>query len=93
MKLRLCVVGSAILMAMGSTAVAAQGLTRQQCVDYPFVQPSGEVTHAQLVQELAELEAVGYRPTPDDPYYPTQIRKAEKRLTAEYQRDCMPPAS
>jgi hypothetical protein len=93
MKPRLCIIGFATLVAMSSTAFAAQGLTPQECHDYPFVQPAGEVTHSQIMQELSELEAVGYRPAPADPYYPRRIERAEKKLRAEYRQDCMPTAN
>lgn len=93
MKLRRCVIGSTFLLALSSTAFAAQGLTSQQCHDYPFVKLTGEVTHAQLMQELSELEAVGYRPVPDDPYYPRRIERAERKLRAEYRQDCTPAAN
>ena len=93
MKPRLYVIGSAILVSMCSTTYAAQGLTPQECHDYPFVQPAGEVTHAQLMQELSELEAVGYRPAPADPYYPRRIERAEGKLRAEYRQDCLPAAN
>lgn len=90
MKLNLHVVASAILMSLSTAVLAAPGLTPQQCNDYPFVHPAGDVTHAQLMQELSELEAVGYRPTPDDPYYPRRIERAEKKLQVEYRQDYMP---
>jgi hypothetical protein len=93
MKLRPRVFGSAMLVAMSSGAFAAQGLTPRQCQDYPFVQPAGEVTHSQLMQELFELEAVGYRPAPADPYYPSRIERAERKLRAEFRQDCMPAAT
>ncbi|CAN7774649.1 MULTISPECIES: DUF4148 domain-containing protein [unclassified Caballeronia] len=81
------------VLAIASTAaVAAPQLTPQQCNDYPFKQPVGEITHAQLAQELAELEAVGYRPGVDDPHYPRLINRAEHKLRQEYRRDCMAPA-
>ena len=90
MKLNLHVVASAILMTLSTAVLAAPGLTPQQCNDYPFVHPAAEVTHAQLMQELSELEAVGYRPTPNDPQYPRRIERAEKKLQVEYRQDCMP---
>jgi hypothetical protein len=90
MKLNLHVLASAALMTLSTAVLAAPGLTPQQCNNYPFVRPAGDVTHAQLMQELSELEAVGYRPTPDDPYYPRKIQRAEKKLQVEYRQDCMP---
>jgi hypothetical protein len=41
------------------------------------------------MQNLKELEDVGYRPAPADPYYPRRIERAEKKLQVEYRRDCM----
>ena len=66
-------------------------LTPQECKDYPFVAQRGELTRYQVLEELKELEAVGYRPSmANDPYYPVDIEKAQKRLWAEYARDCTP---
>lgn len=90
MKTNLHVIASAILMSLSTAVLAAPNLTPQQCNDYPFVHPAGDVTHAQVMQELSELEAVGYRPTPDDPYYPRRIERAERKLQVEYRQDCMP---
>jgi hypothetical protein len=50
----------------------------------------GEITHAQLQQELAELEATGYNPTANDVYYPRNLQKAERMLRIEYRHDCRP---
>lgn len=80
---------SSLLFASGAV-IASPSLTPQQCNDYPFRQPRGEITHAQLMQELAELEAVGYDPTADDNDYPTDLMSAEGKLQAEYRRDCAP---
>lgn len=90
MKTNLQALASALLMTVSSAVLAAPGLTPQQCNSYPFVRPAGDLTHAQIMQELSELEAVGYRPTPDDPYYPRRIERAEKKLQTEYRQDCMP---
>ncbi|MGF6243879.1 hypothetical protein P3T42_005644 [Paraburkholderia sp. GAS38] len=79
------------LFALGSaSAFAAKGLTPQQCNDYPFTPLKAEVTHAQLMQELAELEAVGYDPSENDEDYPSDLELAEKKLQAEYHADCVP---
>ncbi len=71
------------------SAFGGERLTPRQCNDYPFQQPVGEVTHHELMQELAELEAVGYRPAIDDPAYPRQINLAQKKLRQEFRRDGM----
>ena len=90
MIFRLKLAASALLLITSASAFAAQGLTPEQCNDYPFRQPTGEVTHAQLIQELAELEAVGYNPSDDNLYYPDDVQKAEAQLQAEYRADCLP---
>ena len=80
------------LLLIGSvSAMAAPGLTQQQCSDYPFTQTKGEVTHKQLIGELKELEAVGYKPSAgDNANYPDDMEKAEAKLQAEYRADCLP---
>jgi hypothetical protein len=82
-----------ITLAMALTsvsAIAAPHLTAAECHDYPFTPLKHEVTHKQLIQELGELEAVGYEPTADDNYYPNDLDTAEAKLHAEFRRDCMP---
>ena len=44
-----------------------------------------QVTRAEVRHELEELESVGYRPTPNDLYYPEDIQAAEQRLEALHQ--------
>ncbi len=78
----------ATIFITSAAAIAGPHLTRQQCNDYPFRQSGGEVKHAQLIQELAELEAVGYNPGGEDPDYPADLTLAEKKLRAEYRQDC-----
>ncbi len=71
-------------------AYAAPRLTQQQCRGYPFVKPAHEITHRQLMNELGELEAVGYTPDAADGDYPGDVRSAEHRLHVEYRQDCLP---
>lgn len=92
MRLRSKLAASALLLIVSASAVAAQNLTPAQCNDYPFRQPTGEVTHAQLIQELAELESVGYNPSDDNLNYPADVEQAEAQLQAKYRADCMPAA-
>jgi hypothetical protein len=80
---------SAILCIACVFAQASQPLTAAQCNDYPFQPLKGEVTHAQLMQELAELESVGYNPTGDEIDYPADLERAEHRLQVKYQNDCL----
>jgi hypothetical protein len=89
MKRYLQAIASAILMTASIAAMAAPGLTSQECNDYPFVQPAGALTHAQIMQNLKELEDLGYWPTRIDPFYPRRLERAEKKLQVEYRRDCM----
>ncbi|CAN7774703.1 MULTISPECIES: DUF4148 domain-containing protein [unclassified Caballeronia] len=84
-----CLAVSSILLFANGSAFADAHLTPQQCDDYPFKRPVGEVTHAQLMQELAELQAAGYSGRDDNAYYPNDLQQAEATLQAEYKRDCL----
>ncbi|QGZ60215.1 DUF4148 domain-containing protein [Paraburkholderia acidiphila] len=75
---------------MSVSAVAAPHLTQQECHSYPFVKTAHEVTHADLMRELKELEAVGYEPHAEDENYPADIEAAQQRLTDVYRSDCLP---
>jgi hypothetical protein len=78
-----------VLLASGA-ASAASKLTPAECNDYPFQPLSKPVTHAQLMEELGELESVGYDPTAnDESYYPADIQLAEARLRLKYRADCL----
>ncbi|MCA7936941.1 DUF4148 domain-containing protein [Burkholderia cepacia] len=77
------------LLVMSFTAHAAPTLTPAQCHDYPFVHTHGPVSHRQLINELNELESVGYNPSSgDESSYPDDIDSAQARLMNEYQKDC-----
>jgi hypothetical protein len=71
-----------LLVSASASVMAAPHLTPQECNDYPFKPLKSEVTHAQLEQELAELEAVG-----------NDLEIAERKVQAEYRRDCRPSAA
>jgi hypothetical protein len=78
-----------IALLAGTGAVAAPALTPQQCNDYPFVRTNGPLTHSQVVNELAELEAAGYNPAlGEDWAYPEDLQAAQRRLWDEYAADC-----
>jgi hypothetical protein len=79
-----------ILLLGSASAMAAPGLTQQECHEYPFVQLKGAPTHKQLMQELGELEAVGYDASANDNSYPSELDQAQAKLQAEYRADCMP---
>ena len=82
-----------MMFLLGSvSAMADSKLTAEECNDYPFKPVVGEVTHAQLEQELAELESVGYEPEKEDFYYPDDLQAAQARLHAKYVADCAPEA-
>lgn len=94
MKFTTRALAGAFLILIGTTAYASPRLTPQQCSDYPFTHTKGPVTHAQLMNELSELESVGYNPSAgDEDDYPTDIETAEHKLTAKYQTDCINTAS
>ena len=76
------------LMMASACAMASDRLTPHQCNSYPFKPASGEVTHRDLMRELNELEAVGYRPAIDN--YALDITDARARLMAKYATDCKP---
>ncbi|WP_206997164.1 DUF4148 domain-containing protein [Trinickia mobilis] len=82
-----------LALSLVSARAMAAPLTPHECSSYPFQPASGEVTHAQLIRELGELESVGYDPAFDDPDYPTNLQRAQRALQAKYQKDCAPPAS
>ncbi|CDY78575.1 hypothetical protein BGLT_04879 [Caballeronia glathei] len=78
-----------MLVASGAASAGAK-LTPGECNDYPFTPLSKPVTHAQLMQELSELESVGYQAAAgDDNYYPSEIQQAEARLRLKYRADCL----
>ena len=78
-----------VLLVSGA-ASASTKLTSQECNDYPFTPLSKPVTHAQLMQELGELESVGYQAGGGDgSYYPSEIDEAEARLKLKYRADCL----
>ncbi len=80
------------LLAGASAAQGAPHLTPQECHAYPFNKVSQSVTHHDLMQELGELEAVGYEPNASEYTYPSPVTVAEQKLHAEYRRDCLPVA-
>jgi hypothetical protein len=84
-------VGLSVALLLGSvSAMAGTKLSVEECNDYPFKPVVGEITHAQLEQELAELESVGYQPDKKDMYYPSEIQAAEARLHTKYLAECAP---
>ncbi|WP_144142767.1 DUF4148 domain-containing protein [Paraburkholderia sp. BCC1884] len=92
MKLTTKTLITTLLLIGSASAMAAPGLTAQQCNDYPFKQLKHEVTHTQLMNELGELEAVGYNPSGDDDNYPRDLEAAEHKVQTEYRADCLPAA-
>jgi hypothetical protein len=93
MKLATRTLVATLLLIGSASAMAAPGLTQQQCNAYPFKQLKGDVTHKQLIRELGELEAAGYNPGGDDDDYPSNLQQAEQKLQAEYRADCLPAAN
>ena len=79
--------------ALSASAIAAPHLTPQECHSYPFVKQAHEVSHADLMREMKELEAVGYAPHAEDADYPADIEAAQQRLAGVYRSDCTPQRS
>lgn len=73
-------------------AQAAPHLTPQECHAYPFTKASHPLTHHDVMQELGELEAVGYEPSASEYTYPSPVTVAEQKLRVEYRHDCLPAA-
>jgi hypothetical protein len=75
--------------ARGSLIISAVLMATSACA---YAQTSAEpgmhqTTRAEVRHELKELEAVGYRPVPNDLYYPEDIQAAEQRLAAKHQAE------
>ena len=76
--LRALVVAGAVLMAT-SACVYAQT---------PSEPAAHQVTRAEVLHELEELEAAGYNPSQgDDPTYPADIQAAEAKVAAKHQAE------
>lgn len=91
MKTTVAILFLAQLLLVSTTSMAEVTLTTQQCNDYPFVHNQGPVTRAQVMNELYELEAAGYEVSAPNAPYPDNLDDAQRRLDAEYRRDCRAP--
>ncbi|AOJ70966.1 MULTISPECIES: DUF4148 domain-containing protein [Burkholderia] len=90
MKFPVCTLACTFALTLGAAAHAAPKLTPAQCSDYPFAHTNGPVTRAQLMNELSELESVGYNPSAgDENGYPDDIDDAQQKLMQKYQTDCV----
>jgi hypothetical protein len=65
-----------IRAALISCALAAPALAFAQS-------DNGPVTRAEVRADLVQLEAVGYHPSANDPYYPADIQAAEAKVAAQ----------
>lgn len=90
MKLTTRMVLMTVMLAGSASVMAAPHLTPKECNSYPFKPLKTEVTHKQLMRELAELEAQGYNPGVDDASYPANLETAQHKLQAQYRADCLP---
>jgi Domain of unknown function (DUF4148) len=78
------------VLLLSGVASAASKLTPAECNDYPFKPLNKPVTHAQLMQELRELESVGYDPSArNESSYSLNVQVAEARLRLRYRADCL----
>jgi hypothetical protein len=73
----------------GSLIVSAVLMATSACVyAQTSPEPGGhQVTRAEVRHELQELESVGYRPVPNDLYYPGDVQAAEQRLEIKRQAE------
>mgnify|MGYP001212190413 CR=1 FL=1 len=74
---RASLIASAVLMATSACVYAQTSLE-------PGIH---QLTRAEVRHELKELESVGYRPTPNDLYYPGDVQAAEQRLETKHQAE------
>ena len=70
-------IASAVLMATSASVYAQTSLEPG----------THQLTRAEVRQELKELESVGYRPIPNDLYYPGDVQAAEQRLEIKHQAE------
>ena len=73
----------------GSLIASALLMATSACVYAQTSQEPGthQITRAEVRHELEELESVGYRPIPNDLYYPDDIQAAEQRLETKRQAE------
>jgi hypothetical protein len=74
----------------GSVLAAVALMATSACVYAQTAAEPGahQVTRAEVLHELEELEAVGYYPAlGNDPYYPADIQAAEQKLEAKHQAE------
>lgn len=73
----------------GSLIVSAVMMATSVCVYAQTSQSVGthQRTRAEVRHELEELASVGYRPVPNDLYYPDDVQAAEQRLEAKHQAE------
>ena len=80
---------AACVLTANAHAASRPVLTPQECHEYPFVHTT-HIDHKDEITEMGELEAAGYNPTGDDPFYPADYDHAEHRLHVAYRADCLP---
>ena len=73
----------------GSLIVSAMLMATSACVYAQTSLDPGthQLTRAEVRHELEELESVGYRPMPNDLYYPGDVQAAEQRLETKHQAE------
>ena len=79
-----------VLPMRGSLIVSAALMATSACV-YAQTSPdpgTHQVTRAEVLHELEELESVGYNPSQgDNSDYPADLQAAEQRLEAKHQAE------
>ena len=62
-------------------AVAAAAALTASFGTFAQSSPSGELTRAQVREELVQLEQAGYKPEVSDAHYPNALQTAQARVT------------
>jgi hypothetical protein len=79
--------------AAGGMQGAQTHLSPTQCRDLTDLRNKAPATRERNISELAALETAGYRPEMRfDPYYPDDLRAAQRQVDIWYQSEC-PQAS
>ncbi|WP_233830571.1 DUF4148 domain-containing protein [Paraburkholderia sp. ZP32-5] len=90
------ILAATVLTLAGCAAGGMQGgqagqthLSAAQCSDLTDLRNKAPATRERNRSELAALEAAGYRPDLRfDPYYPDDLRAAQRQVDIWYQTEC-----
>ncbi len=74
--------GTAFAQAAGYPNMHADDISSQQSAPQQSMQQGG-LTRSEVKQDLARVEATGYRPASDNTQYPAGIQAAESQVQAQ----------